>query len=27
MLCWLLVWSTCTMLEPLMRIRDSKPTI
>ncbi|PPD79862.1 hypothetical protein GOBAR_DD23202 [Gossypium barbadense] len=25
MLCWLPVWSTCTMLEPLMLIRDSKP--
>ncbi|MBA0673062.1 hypothetical protein Goklo_025457 [Gossypium klotzschianum] len=24
MLCWLLVWSTCTMLEPITQIRDSK---
>ncbi|MBA0608877.1 hypothetical protein Godav_021040, partial [Gossypium davidsonii] len=22
---WLPVWSTCTMLEPLMQIQDSKP--
>ncbi|XP_040933842.1 uncharacterized protein [Gossypium hirsutum] len=27
MLRWLLVWSTCIMLEPLMRIWDSKPAI
>ncbi|MBA0876951.1 hypothetical protein Goshw_014579 [Gossypium schwendimanii] len=26
-LCWLLVWSTCTMLEPITQIRDSKPII
>ncbi|MFQ6629411.1 hypothetical protein Gotur_007721 [Gossypium turneri] len=27
MLCWLPIWLTCTMLEPLMLIRDSKPII